>query len=150
MQTDLAPVTVPDGWMSVLSALDRHHVEFVVAAMAAETIVAGEPAGALSIAPAPYRRNLERMVTALTELGAAFNGADGKPHPFDVTRMANHPAVHWNLLVGGTELYVLGSAVGDGEFSIRLWRTRRTDLIAGDRRVRADVELVTPRVTAHA
>lgn len=146
MQTDLAPVTVPDGWMTVLSALERHGVEHVVAGLAAETIVAGEPAGALSVAPAPYRRNLERMVTALTELGAAFHGADGRPHPFDVTRMANHPAVHWNLLVGGTELYVLGSAVGDGEFSIRLWRTRRTELVTGRHRVRADVELVSPRV----
>lgn len=148
MQTDLAPVTVPDGWMSVLSALDRHGVEFVIAASAAETIVAREPEGALSIAPAPYRRNLERMVGALKELGAAFNGADGRPHPFDVNRMANHPAVHWNLLVGGTELYVLGSAVGDGEFSIRLWRTRRTELVAGPQRVRAEVELLTGRVTA--
>ena len=36
---------------------------------------------------------------------------------------------------------MLGSAVGDGEFPIRLWRTRRIPLTAGARRVRADVEI---------
>jgi hypothetical protein len=149
MQTELAPVAVPDAWQTVLAGLERHGVEYVIAASAAETIVAGEPEGPLSIAPAPYRRNLERLTAALTELGAALHGADGRPHPFDITRMINHPAVHWNLVAGGAELYVLGSAVGDGEFGIRLWRTRRLVLETGSRRVRADVE-ITGRIPVAA
>lgn len=135
----MASVEIPAAWLSVLETLQRQQVEYVIAGSAADAIVEDDAGSAarLVIAPAPYRRNLERLARALGSRTLAVRGA---AEPLDPRRLVNHPALRWQLLVGGTELDVIGSAVGDGEFSIRVWRTRPVELYGGERRITAEVE----------
>lgn len=152
MQTEFPPVTVPAGWTAALGAFGRHRVQFVVAGPAAEAVVGGEvdDETPLVVAPAPYRRNLENLARALAELDVRTRGRDGRTHAIEPDRVAQHPAVHWHLVTAGTALSIIGSAVGDGEFSIRLWRTKPIELVSGDMRVTAEIELAAsaPRVPA--
>ncbi len=147
MPTELHSVPVSDDWLAILTCFKDHGVEFVVADAAAEAIVAGEPSGdqSLVVAPAPYRRNLERLVIALRTLAPRMR-TSAQPHAFDVEQVVLHPALHWPLSVGGTALDVLGSAVGDGEFSIRVWRTKPVELTARHRTVRVEVEMTSSSV----
>ena len=144
MPTDLPPVEIPEAWLVVLEALQRHGVQYVVAGSAADAIVEGNPSSAavLVVAPAPYRRNLERVAAALEGVGVWLRGEKGKALPVAPAQLVNHPSVRWRLLAGDAELDVIGSAVGDGEFSIRLWRTRRLELTAAGRSIDAEVERV--------
>ena len=144
MQTEFAPVPIPDDWFVLLDTLQRHRAQFVIAASAADAIVEGNPdsAARLVIAPAPYRRNLENVASALAMHELRLR-ADGRTHPLEPQRIVEHPALRWPLVVGGTELDLIGSAVGDGEFSIRVWRTRPIELVAGDRSLVAEVELLS-------
>lgn len=147
MPTELHSVPVSEDWLAILTCFKDHGVEFVVANGTAEAIVAGEPDAdqALTIAPAPYRRNLERLVGALRTLAPRMRTAV-QPHAFDVEQVVLHPALHWPLSVGGTALDLIGSAVGDGEFSIRVWRTRPLELTARHRSVKVEVEMTETRV----
>lgn len=148
MPPEIPPVEIPAAWLTVLEAFERQQVQYVVAGSAADAIVESDPAsaGLLIVAPAPYRRNLERLATALGALGVRVRAANGNGEslPVEASQVVNHPAVRWRLLAGETELDVIGSAVGDGEFSIRLWRTRRIELTCDGRSVAAEVELVSP------
>ena len=152
MQTEFEPVTVPAGWIAALGAFARHRVQYVVAGPAAEAVVGGEVDDdtQLVVAPAPYRRNLENLAKALGDLEVRVRGRDGKTHVMEPERVAQHPAVHWHLLTAGTGLSIIGSAVGDGEFSIRLWRTKPIELVHRGTRVTAEIELAArpARVTA--
>lgn len=144
MQPDLAPVPVPDAWLDLLRALEREGVQYVIAASAADAIVERRPetAARLVVAPAPYRRNLERLARALGAGGLHVREGEGVSHPLDPQRLVEHPALRWPLVCGTTELDVIGSAVGDGEFSIRVWRTRPVELTANGASVVAEVELL--------
>ena len=54
------------GWIAVLRWLKDHKVEFVLVGPVAEAIRGNVQAdGPLSVVPAPYRRNLERLARAL-------------------------------------------------------------------------------------
>lgn len=144
MPTELPPVEVPAAWLEVLAAFQRHGVQHVVAGSAADAIVEGNPgsAAALIVAPAPFCRNFERMGAALLELGVRQRGpGESDTMHVDVAQIVNHPALRWRLSVAGTAVDVIGSAVGDGEFSIRLWRTKAIDLICDGTAVSAEVEL---------
>jgi hypothetical protein len=142
MPPDLQPVEIPAAWLAVLEAFDRHGVQFLIAGSAADAIVEGEPASAaaLIVAPAPFRRNLERLASALAGLGTSRRIGDDHSEHIDLTMIVNRPAVRWPLWVAGTEVDIIGSAVGDGEFSIRVWRTRRVRLTSNTRAVAVDVE----------
>ena len=153
MPTEFPPVEVPAAWLEVLAALQRHGVQFVVAGSAADAIVEGDPesAAALIVAPAPFRRNFERLAAALGEFPVRIRvGSEesGETQPLAVTEIVNHPAVRWRLRVAGTEVDVIGSAVGDGEFSIRLWRTKAIELTGDGPSVTAEVELANAYTTA--
>jgi hypothetical protein len=143
MPIDFAPTEIPAGWFRILEALDARGVQYVIAGPAADAIVHADLAGApgLVVAPAPFRRNLERLASALQALTPRLRTATGAGSALDPAQVTNRPAVHWRLRVADTDLDVLGSAVGDGEFSIRLWRTRPVELICGDASVNAEVEL---------
>jgi hypothetical protein len=140
MPIDFPPTEVPTGWFAILDALRTHDVQYVVAGSAADAVVESdaESAAGLIVAPAPYRRNLERLVAALNTLAPRLRGS---ATPFEVGQIADRPAVRWHLHAAGSDLDVIGSAVGDGEFSIRLWRTRPIRLTCGERSVVAEVEL---------
>src|SRR3954447_13120061 len=120
MPTDPKPVEIPEAWYFVLESLDRHGVQYLIAGSAADAIVEGNPesAAALIVAPAPFRRNLDKLATALRPFSPSVRVADSESLPFDVAQIVNHPAVRWRLMVAGTAMDVIGSAVGDGEFSI--------------------------------
>lgn len=152
MPTEFPPVEVPAAWLEVLASFQRHGVQYVVAGSAADAIVEGNPdsAAALIVAPAPFRRNFERMGAALTGLGVQLRGPEGTTTPVAVSEIVNHPALRWRLHVAGTEVDVIGSAVGDGEFSIRLWRTKAIDLTSGGTSVTAEVELANAYSTVVA
>lgn len=145
MPIDFPPTEIPAGWHAILAALHAHDVQYVIAGSAADAIVESDPGSAagLIVAPAPYRRNLERLAAALGTLAPRFRKADGA---FDALNVVNHPAVRWQLRIGDTDLDVIGSCVGDGEFSIRLWRTRPIELRGPRGRVTAEVELTAASV----
>jgi hypothetical protein len=144
VQPEFDPVPIPESWFSLLEALQRHRVQYVVAGSAADAIVEGQPESAarLVVAPAPYRRNLERVARALGEVDLRVREGEGATHPLLAQRIVEHPALRWPLVAGGTELDLIGSAVGDGEFSIRVWRTRPIELVASGRSLVAEVELL--------
>src|SRR3954447_339063 len=128
MPTEVKPVEIPEAWYTVLDALQRSGAQYLIAGSAADAIVEGNPdsAPALTIAPAPFRRNLEKLSAGLCALDVrARSGEDSLP--FDLSQIVNPPAARSPLSVGGTPLDVIGSAVGDGEFSIRVWRTRQVE-----------------------
>ena len=143
MQPELSPVPIPEAWFSLLRSFQRHNVQFVVAASAADAIVEGNPgtAARLVIAPAPYRRNLERVAKALGERTLRLRTGDETAQALDPQQLVEHPALRWPLIVGGVELDLIGSAVGDGEFSIRVWRTRPIELTCDAGTITAEVEL---------
>ncbi len=147
MPPEIAPVEIPEPWFALLASLQRHRVQFVVAASAADAIVESEPdtAARLVVAPAPYRRNLERLAKALGEGVLRLRNADGPSQPMPSQRIVDHPALRWPLIAGTTEVDVIGSAVGDGEFSIRVWRTRPVELTSNGRTLVAEVELLAER-----
>ena len=149
MPTELHSVPVSEDWLAILTCFKDHGVEFVVADGTAEAIVAGDPSAdlTLTVAPAPYRRNLERLVNALKTLAPRMR-SNVQPHAFDVEQVVLHPALHWPLSIGGTPLDVIGSAVGDGEFSIRVWRTKPVELTARHRTVKVEVEMTSAKVPA--
>ena len=124
-------VDIPTNWLTALEALRGRGVQFLISGSAADAVVEGNPetAPALVIAPSPFRRNLERLAKALADLGAE-----------DVERVVNHPAVRAQFDIDGLALDVIGSAVGDGEFSIRVWRTRAVTLVADGRSLQCEVE----------
>ena len=124
-------VDIPTHWLTVLEALRNRGVQFLISGSAADAIVEGNPetAPALVLAPSPFRRNLDRLAKALADLGVP-----------DADRVVNHPAVRWQFALDGLTLNVIGSAVGDGEFSIRVWRTRPVTLVAGDSSLQCEVE----------
>ena len=124
-------VDIPLTWLTVLEALRNRNVQFLISGSAADAVVEGNPetAPALVVAPSPFLRNLERMAKALTDLGVA-----------DAERIVNHPAARRRFETSDLTLDVIGSAVGDGEFSIRVWRTRAVTLVAGDSSLQCEVE----------
>ncbi len=150
MPPEFAPVAIPEAWFSLLRSLQRHNVQFVVAASAADAIVEGKPetAARLVVAPAPYRRNLERLAKALGERTHKLRTADDKTQDIDAQQLVEHPALRWPLIVGGVELDLIGSAVGDGEFSIRVWRTRPIELTSAGGSLIAEVERLADAVPA--
>ena len=150
MPPEIAPVEIPQDWFALLEALQRNNVQFVIAGSAADAIVEHAPgtAARLVVAPAPYRRNLERVAAVLGGLDLRLRNSDGPSQPMPAQRLVDHPALRWPLIAGGTELDVIGSAVGDGEFSIRVWRTRPAELTCDGRKLVAEVELLADRVTA--
>lgn len=136
-------VEIPPAWLTVLDALRSRNVQFLVSGSAADAIVEGNPdtASVLVVAPSPFRRNLERLARALEDLGAKLRATDGRHElPVDLERIVHHPALRWRLTAAGVPLDVIGSAVGDGEFSIRVWRTRPVTLTSDGHSLQCEVE----------
>jgi hypothetical protein len=152
MPPEFPPVDIPEAWFALLKAFERHGVQYVIAGSAADAIVERRPdtAARLVLAPAPYRRNLERVARVLAETELRVREGEGATHPLSAQRLVDHPALRWPLVAGGTELDLIGSAVGDGEFSIRVWRTRPIELTAAGRSLVAEVELLADHEPATA
>ncbi|MEA2124955.1 MAG: hypothetical protein QOI80_1737, partial [Solirubrobacteraceae bacterium] len=79
MPIDFAPTEIPAGWFRILEALDARGVQYVIAGPAADAIVHADLAGApgLVVAPAPFRRNLERRASAVQALTPPLRPAPG-------------------------------------------------------------------------
>jgi len=105
--------------LSVLRWLKANHVEFVLVGSVAEAIrgTSGVP-GPVSIVPAPYRRNLERLARALDWAhacirldGAGITGeADTTPTKLTAEKLARGHL--WTLRCGSHDLDIEGHAPG--------------------------------------
>ncbi len=108
------------GWIAVLRWLKDHKVEFVLVGPVAEAIRGNVQAdGPLSIVPAPYRRNLERLARALNaeharlrvDAGAA-SGADASAAKLDHDKLAQ--SERWTLRCGAHDIDVEGAIPTNG------------------------------------
>ncbi|MEA2168088.1 MAG: hypothetical protein QOF76_1388 [Solirubrobacteraceae bacterium] len=144
MTPELPPVQAPEAWLTILEALQNRGVQFLIAGSAADAIVEQNPesAGSLIIAPAPFRRNRNRLVSALEALDPTLRaGKDDAQHlPFDLKLIVDRADVRWRLWAAGTEFDIISTAVGDSDFEIRLWRTKPLTLACGPRTVTCEVE----------
>jgi hypothetical protein len=94
--------------LEILRALERHGVRYVLIGAAAAR-VAGAPVVTedVDVTPATDRPNLERLATALRELGARLRSAaepEGVPFPVDVDMLTS--AEMWTLTTSAGDLDV--------------------------------------------
>jgi hypothetical protein len=94
--------------LEILRALERHGVRYVLIGAAAARI-AGAPVVTedLDVTPATDRANLERLATALRELGARLRGTaepEGVPFPVDADMLRS--AEMWTLTTSAGDLDV--------------------------------------------
>jgi hypothetical protein len=107
------PAAEPDP-LEMLRALEEHGVRYVLIGAAAAR-VAGAPVVTedLDVTPATDRANLERLATALRELGARLRSAvepDGVPFPVDAEMLAS--ADMWTLTTTAGDLDVCFTPAG--------------------------------------
>lgn len=98
------PAAEPDP-LEILRTLERHGVRYVLIGAAAAR-VAGAPVVTedVDVTPATDQANLERLATALRELGARLRGAaepEGVPFPVDA------------VMLGSAEIWTLTTSAGD-------------------------------------
>ena len=85
---------------ALIDALERHQVSFVtVGGLAAQWQGAGRPTKDLDICPAWDRENLDRVASALRELGARLSGSDAPPEglamPLDGIMLSRMEITTW-------------------------------------------------------
>lgn len=102
----------------MLAVLVRHGVEFIIVG-GAGAILHGSPQLTvdLDIVPDPRRENLDRLSSALTELGARVRAGgvpDGLPFGHDGTSLGR--AAIWNLQTRFGDLDILSEPGGIGRF----------------------------------
>jgi hypothetical protein len=108
---------VDAGEIALLRWLKEHRVDFVLVGSAAQAVHTGSvTAGPLAIVPAPYRRNLERLVRALAgeqarvrnEWAPAPGRAQDAPAQLSVTDLMRDQV--WSLCCGTLPIDVVGTA----------------------------------------
>jgi hypothetical protein len=112
-------------WLAIVRWLNENRVEYVLIGDVAEAIRGNTRAkGPVAIAPAPYRRNLERLARALLaehareriDAGSAA-GADPVPVKLSAQRLAER--TRWTLRCGSQDLDVeSGVRASGGEHGI--------------------------------
>ena len=111
------PAGEPDP-LEILRALERHGVRYVLIGAAAARI-AGAPVVTedLDVTPANDPENLERLATALLELGARLRTAadpEGVPFPVDAEMLAS--ADIWTLNTSAGDLDLCFAPAGTGGY----------------------------------
>lgn len=108
------------GWVALLRWLQAHRVEFVLVGPVAEAIRGNVRAeGPVSIVPAPYRRNLERLARALcaeharlrVDAGTA-TGADPSAAKLEYEQLTQD--TRWTLRCGAHDIDIEGGLRNNG------------------------------------
>ena len=101
-------------WIAILRWLQAHKVEYVLVGAVAEAVRGDTHVdGPVTVVPAPYRRNLERLARALTKEHARLrvdtdgvSGADASPLRLDHETLAQN--TRWTLRCGAHDVDVEG------------------------------------------
>ena len=135
-----------DEWISVLRWLDANHVEHVLVGAAAQAI-RGQAGieGPVSIVPAPYGRNLERLSRALGSAHARMR-VDGEAETSPVKMTAEKLArgAWWTLRCGEHDLDIEPRPVGGPRYQELLYEASRFELEPG-----LHVEVASPEDLEH-
>jgi hypothetical protein len=113
-------------WIAVVRWLNANNVEYVLIGAVAEAIRGNARAkGPLTVVPAPYRRNLERLARALTaehareRIDMDGNAAGADPVPVKLTAQKLAERNHWTLRCGSQDIDVeCGVRAAGGERGI--------------------------------
>jgi hypothetical protein len=137
--------------LAVLRWLKANRVEFVLVGPIAEAIRGRSAAqGPVSIVPAPYRRNFERLARALDSAhaairldGAGITGeADTTPTKLTGEKLARGQT--WTLRCGHHDLDIEGNAPGISSYQDLLYEASRFDPAAD-----VSVEVASPEDIEH-
>jgi hypothetical protein len=100
-------------WIAIVRWLNANKVEYVLIGAVAEAIRGdARVRGPLTIVPAPYRRNLERLARALTaehareRIDMDGNAAGADPVPVKLTAVKLAERTHWTLRCGSQDIDV--------------------------------------------
>ena len=135
-----------DEWISVLRWLDANHVEHVLVGAVAQAI-RGQAGidGPVSIVPAPYGRNLERLSKALGSAHARMRvdgEADTSPVKMTAEKLAR--GAWWTLRCGEHDLDIEPRPVGGPRYQELLYEASRFELEPG-----LHVEVASPEDLEH-
>ena len=124
-----APPLDPD---ALIDALERHQVSFVtVGGLAAQWQGAGRPTKDLDICPAWDRENLDRVASALRELGARLSGSDAPPEglamPLDGIMLSRMEITTWRTDAG--DIDILLGIPRDGRWDLARYEQLRENAI---------------------
>lgn len=142
---DSAPVTAATGLehlsassIAVLRWLNRHGVDYVVVGPVARAVRGDtEARGAVSIVPAPYGRNLERLARALSSVQArlrshadliGIGGQMSDAAPVKLTAEQLIGPTRWSLRCGDHDLDVEGHPAGAPSYQELLFEAVRFEL----------------------
>jgi hypothetical protein len=132
--------------VAVLKWLHANKVEFVLVGPVAEALRGRTAAhGPVSIVPAPYRRNLERLVRALDGANATIRldgagidgGTDTTPTKLTAEKLARGQL--WTLRCGAHDLDIEGTVDGVPGYQELLYETTRFEPVA-----EVEVEVACP------
>ena len=103
------PDAPPLNTRALLDALARHQVSFVaVGGLAAQWQGGGRPTNDLDVCPAWDRENLDRVASALRELGARLSGSDAPPEgltmPLDGVMLSRMEITTWRTDAGDIDI----------------------------------------------
>jgi hypothetical protein len=132
--------------LAVLRWLKESRIDFVLVGPVAKAI-RGEKGvrGPVAIVPAPYGRNLDRLVRALTSAQARERAVDGnEPVPLKVTADKLVGDSRWTVTCGGHELDIEGRPVGVPRYQELLYESARLELAAD-----VCVEVASPEDIEH-
>jgi hypothetical protein len=122
--------------IALLGWLRASQVEFVLVGPVADAIRGSRPTrGPVSIVPAPYQRNFERLAGALgaeqavARVDGASNGRQLPPARLTAAQLAR--GQHRTLRVGSHELDIEGGAAGMPSFQELLYEAGRFELAEG-------------------
>jgi hypothetical protein len=139
--------------VAVLRWLNAHKLDFVVVGPVAHALRGDTLArGPVAIVPAPYRRNWERLATALTEQHAGLrgdhSGEGGGPAALKLDGEKLAAGHHWRLRFAGGELDVEGlggqAAPASPGYQELLYESARVELADG-----VVVEVAAPEDLEH-
>ncbi len=144
-----------DEWLAMLQWLAANSVDYVLVGAVAQAIRGDtETSGPVSIVPAPYGRNLERLARALSSVHARLRVEGGRPrageaHEPDtasVKMSAEKLAgeARWTLRCGTNDLDVEGRVAGAPRYQELLYEAGRFELVPGLR-----VEVGSPEDLEH-
>jgi hypothetical protein len=131
-------------WIALVRWLNENKVEYVLIGDVAEAIRGNAQArGPVAIAPAPYRRNLERLARALSAEHAreridAGNASGADPVPVKLTWQKLAERTRWALRCGSQDIDIeLGVRAAGGETGVPSYQ----ELLYEAGRIELDAEL---------
>ncbi|MGO9899386.1 MAG: hypothetical protein ACLP0J_06775 [Solirubrobacteraceae bacterium] len=124
---------LPAGSLDVLRWLASKHVEFVLVGAIARSVRGDAGAsGPVAIVPAPYRRNIERLVRACADAHARLRAGDASPQrpdsetlPVKLTAAKLLDVGRWRLRLGTHDLDVEGRPRGAPLYQELLYEAER-------------------------